>query len=309
MYADWVVGKLSRGGQPPGTYAMRNRIELVVLDMDGTIFGRGYPGGISPRVRRTISAVQEAGTPVTIATGRVFSFVRAMAPSLGVTLPVITAQGAVVGDPVSGEVLHEALLSPEAARSVASWADGEERTTVFYLNEDGGVRLVQKDFPGQKVGGGLEGWDGDAYDHWFGSPRELHARLADPLQERGVRPLKFITVNDSGSEPDLTGALQLRFGGAVDVSRSHRLLVEGTAPNTNKGNGLLMLAGRLGIDPARVLVVGDNENDIPMMRVAGVAVSMGQASAAVRAEADWVAPNLEEDGAAAAMERFVLGHA
>lgn len=286
---------------------MTDRIELVVLDMDGTIYGRRYAGGISPRVRRAIAAVQEAGTPVTVATGRIFDFVRGVAPKLSLTLPVITAQGAVIGDPVSGEVLYEALIEQEAARRVAAWADSEERTTVFYLNGAGGrTRLVQS-APATANGGiGWEGWDSATYDHWFGSPREMHGSLADVVSEPGAFPLKFITVNDHTQEPDQTAVLQLRFGDGVHMSRSHQYLVEGTAPEANKGHGLLWLAERLGVDPERVLAIGDNENDIPMLREAGVAVCMGQATTVVRAEADWVAPTLEEDGAAVALERFVL---
>lgn len=287
---------------------MRDKIELVVLDMDGTIYGKQFPGGFSARVLRALAAVQESGTQVTVATGRIFDFVRDVAPALGITLPVITAQGAIVGDPVSGEVLYEALIPLEAARTVAAWADGEERTTVFYLNVPGGrTRLVQRGFSAANGSGGHEGWDSKTYDHWFGSPRERHASLAEALLASGVRPLKFITVNDHLNETDLTPKLQARFGSAVQMSRSHQLLVEGTAPAANKGHGLLFLAQRLGIDPARVLAIGDNENDIPMLRAAGVAVCMGQATAVVRAEADWVAPTLDEDGAAVALERFVLG--
>ena len=286
---------------------MQKRIELVVLDMDGTIYGRQFAGGFSARVRRTIAAVQDAGTPVTIATGRIFDFVRAVAPDLGVSLPVITAQGAVIGDPISGEVLYEALIPQEAARSVAAWADTEERTTVFYLNGSGGrTRLVQSAPGTASECSGWEGWDSATYDHWFGSPRELHACLADVVCEPGARPLKFITVNDHTREPDQTAALQQQFGGGVHMSRSHQLLVEGTAPMANKGHGLLFLSERLGINPDRVLAIGDNENDIPMLRAAGLAVCMGQATAVVQAAADWVAPTLEEDGAAVAMERFVL---
>ena len=286
---------------------MQRRIELVVLDMDGTIYGRQFAGGFSARVRRAIAAVQDAGTPVTIATGRIFDFVRAVAPDLGVSLPVITAQGAVIGDPISGEVLYEALIPQEAARSVAAWADTEERTTVFYLNGSGGrTRLVQSAPGTASECSGWEGWDRATYDHWFGSPRELHTSLADVLCEPGARPLKFITVNDHTREPDQTAALQQQFGGGVHMSRSHQLLVEGTAPMANKGHGLLFLSERLGINPDRVLAIGDNENDIPMLRAAGLAVCMGQATAVVQAEADWVAPTLEEDGAAVALERFVL---
>ena len=286
---------------------MRSGIDLVVLDMDGTIYGRQFAGGISPRVRRAIAAVQEEGTPVTVATGRIFDFVRGVAPELGLTLPVITAQGAVIGDPVNGRVLYEALIEQEAARRVAAWADGEKRTTVFYLNGSGGqTRLVQNG-PGTANGRtGWEGWDSATYDHWFGSPREMYESLLDVVSEPASRMLKFITINDHAREPDQTAALQQRFGDCVLMSRSHQYLVEGTAPEANKGHGLLWVAGRLGIDPERVLVIGDNENDIPMLREAGVAVCMGQATAVVQAEADWVAPTLEEDGAAVALERFVL---
>ena len=210
-----------------------------------------------------------------------------------------------IGDPVSGELLYEALIAHAAARRAAKWADAEDRTTVFYLNQSGGrTRLVQNYLGASNGAGGREGWDSATYDHWFGSPREIHASLSDVLHDSGARPLKFITVNDHAQEPDLTAALQLRFGSDVHMSRSHQLLVEGTAPTANKGHALDLLADRLGIDPARVLAIGDNENDIPMLRAAGLAVCMGQATAVVRAEADWVAPTLEEDGAAVAMERF-----
>ena len=262
----------------PGTFAgdflcdegpeVQGKFELVVLDMDGTIYGRKFAGGISPRVRRAIASVQQAGTPVTIATGRIFDFVRAVAPDLGITLPVITAQGAVIGDPVTGEMLYEALIPLEAACLAAKWADSEDRTTIFYLNESGGrTRLVQNCYNTANGAGGLEGWDDATYDHWFGSPREIHASLLDVLRGSGVRPLKFITVNDYTQEPDLTAVLQSRFGSGVHVSRSHQLLVEGTAPTANKGHALRMLAQRLGIDRARILAIGDNENDIPMLRV------------------------------------------
>ena len=276
---------------------MQRNIKLVVLDLDGTIYSRQFPSGFSARVRQTIAAVQAAGIPVTIATGRIFDFVHAIAPILNITLPVITAQGAVLGDPTSGEMLYEALIPIEAARNVAAWADSEDRTTVFYLNQPGShTRLVQNQ----------ECWTRETYDHWFGTPREIHPNLSKILHDPTVRPLKFITVNDHTQEPDLTPALQLQFGNSIHMSRSHQLLVEGTAPQVNKGNGLLKLIGRLGINPTQVMTIGDNENDIPMMRVAGLAVAMGQATPVVQAEADWIAPSLEEDGAAIALERFVL---
>jgi 5-amino-6-(5-phospho-D-ribitylamino)uracil phosphatase len=74
----------------------------------------------------------------------------------------------------------------------------------------------------------------------------------------------------------------------------------------HKGHGLAWLAERLGIEQSRTMGIGDSEADIPMLRWAGLGVAMGNAAPDVKAAADWVAPSLEEDGAAVAIERFVL---
>jgi hydroxymethylpyrimidine pyrophosphatase-like HAD family hydrolase len=63
----------------------------------------------------------------------------------------------------------------------------------------------------------------------------------------------------------------------------------------------------MGVDPQRVLAIGDSENDIPMLQAAGFGVAMGNAIAPLKAIADWVAPPIEEDGAAVALRRWVLG--
>jgi hydroxymethylpyrimidine pyrophosphatase-like HAD family hydrolase len=92
----------------------------------------------------------------------------------------------------------------------------------------------------------------------------------------------------------------------LNVVPSHPILVEGTPPGLNKATGLAWLADYLRIPPEAVLAVGDNDNDAPMLEWAGVGVALDNASPAARAAADWVAPSVEEDGAAVALERFTL---
>jgi hydroxymethylpyrimidine pyrophosphatase-like HAD family hydrolase len=62
----------------------------------------------------------------------------------------------------------------------------------------------------------------------------------------------------------------------------------------------------MGLAPQQVMTVGDNFNDVEMLRYAGTSVAMGDAPAAVQAAADWVAPSVEDDGVVAAIERFCL---
>jgi len=77
----------------------------------------------------------------------------------------------------------------------------------------------------------------------------------------------------------------------------------------DKGKGLAWLADHLGIPQASVMAVGDQENDLAMVRWAGIGVAMGNAIPALQRAADWVAPPLDEEGAAAALERFILREA
>ncbi|MCL4835113.1 MAG: Cof-type HAD-IIB family hydrolase [Caldilineaceae bacterium] len=272
--------------------------DLVVLDLDGTILEKEFEGGYSLRVRQAIGAVQALGVPVTIATGRTLDFVRTQTPLLGITTPVVTTQGAVVGDPVSGEIFYEADMPLDVARSVAAWADATGRVTIFYFsNRDGTTTLYQN----------REVWQPAVYDHWFGTPRRIQPNLSELLGARDHPPLKFISVNDASAEPDLTPLLQEQFGPTMQMTRTHALLIEGTAAGVDKGAGLLHLLERLSIAPHRVLAVGDNENDIPMLKLAGMGVAMGQATEKVKTVARWIAPSVFEDGAAVAMERFVIG--
>ena len=55
------------------------------------------------------------------------------------------------------------------------------------------------------------------------------------------------------------------------------------------------------------MAIGDNDNDLPMFRAVGYPVAMGHAADHVRSAAKWVAPDLENDGVAVALRRWVLG--
>jgi hydroxymethylpyrimidine pyrophosphatase-like HAD family hydrolase len=77
-------------------------------------------------------------------------------------------------------------------------------------------------------------------------------------------------------------------------------------PGLTKAVGLGWLAEQLGVPREAVLAVGDNDNDAPMLAWAGVGVAMGEASPAARAAADWIAPSVADDGAAVAIEKYVL---
>ena len=66
------------------------------------------------------------------------------------------------------------------------------------------------------------------------------------------------------------------------------------------------LADHLGVRREETMAIGDGDNDVEMLEWAALGVAMGNATPQTKAAADWIAPAVEEDGLAAALQRFVL---
>lgn len=276
------------------------RFDLVVLDLDGTIIDLYRPGGISPFVLQTIADVQAAGVPVTIGTGRTLAYIHKNLSHLNLTTPAITVMGAVIGNPATGEVLEKSELAIDAARWVAQFMAEQQLVCGFYFcHEDGSFHIAQN-FEGSK--------SAEFYDHVITTPRQVGVDLLELLKnDNAARPIKFLSVNDLDEGADIAPALRHTIGNSTTIVRTHPMLVEGTAFGVDKGAGLRKLCRQLDIDIARVLVIGDADNDIPMLEAAGMAVAMGNATSGAKSVADWIAPTISDDGAAVTMRKYVLG--
>ena len=73
----------------------------------------------------------------------------------------------------------------------------------------------------------------------------------------------------------------------------------------NKGSGLLRLCSELGISPEQSIAVGDADNDIPMIKAAGLGVAMGNAPEYIKTTADRVVSDLNHGGCAQAIRMLL----
>ncbi len=275
-----------------GPGARRPPIRLAALDLDHTLVGPDLT--LRPRVKEAVAGALARGVAVTIATGRGPAITGRYAAELGLTTPIICFQGGLVYDYQAQRVLHEVRLDPTVIPIVAQMAERHgwnlqfETPTMSYLPRVSGHPQELLDLLR------LAGW----------------RRVDNFMTDLPETPHKFIlTVNDPAQRDTLAAELRERLAEAgldLTVVPSHPILVEGLPAGLSKATGLAWLADYLGVARAAVLAVGDNDNDAPMLEWAGVGVAMGNASPAARAAADWMAPSVADDGAAVALEKYVL---
>lgn len=284
---------MQRLGHAPGVAANgpAPRIQLAAFDLDNTLVGPDML--VRPRVKAAVAAALARGWQITIATGRGPEPTELFARELGLTAPLICFQGGLVYDYVARRVLHETRLDPAVIPIVVRLAEAHgwnlqfETPTMVYLP-------LESNHPATLLEGLL------SVSPW------QRVALPGGLPET---PHKFIlAVHDPAERDELAHELRGKLAGAgldLNVVPSHPILVEGTPPGLNKATGLAWLADYLGAPQAAVLAVGDNDNDAPMLAWAGVGVALANASPAARAAAGWLAPGVEDDGAAVVLEELL----
>jgi Cof subfamily protein (haloacid dehalogenase superfamily) len=273
-------------------------IRLLVLDIDGTLAGDSNQ--IRPRVLEQIQAVQARGIPVAIATGRMYQGALRFHQSVASTLPLLAYQGAFIKDPRTQKLFRHSPLPRQLALEILTYLAPLEAQAALsihlYINDELHVRTIIDDTKTYAARSGV-------------SPiaaGDLHQLL---LQNPDLETTKLLALSaQTEIIADLIAKLGQRYRPEeVYLTRSVSSFFEATHPHGNKGAAVQYLAEELlDLKPSQVMTVGDNFNDLEMIQYAGIGVAMGDAPKPVQAVADWVAPGVEADGVAAAIEQFLL---
>ena len=89
------------------------------------------------------------------------------------------------------------------------------------------------------------------------------------------------------------------------MAKSDDFFVDVNPREVNKGKGVAILARHLSVPMEQVMCIGDNENDLEMVEMAGIGVAMGNAVETVKCAADYVACDNDHAGVAEAIHRFI----
>jgi Cof subfamily protein (haloacid dehalogenase superfamily) len=116
----------------------------------------------------------------------------------------------------------------------------------------------------------------------------------------------FILTLNRQKKSELTAYLSNISG--VATTSSGQMNIEVMDVNGNKGNALKIMAEYYGISLADTVAIGDNFNDIPMLKVAGFSIAMGNADPAVKQLCNFVTLSNAENGVSYAIDKFILNH-
>ncbi|WP_310425076.1 HAD family hydrolase [Chamaesiphon sp. VAR_48_metabat_135_sub] len=269
-------------------------IKLLIVDIDGTIAGKSNQ--VSTRVKQAIKAAQAQGVRVGIATGRMYKSALRFHHEIGADIPIIAYQGAWIQDPATG-ITHRHLPVPvEIARELIDYFEqthlADKLSIHVYRDDCLYVRDINPDT--------------ELYIGRSGIPVTPVTDLRTVLIDR---PTKILAMSE---DTDLIQSLLLdlrqRYSPSeLHVTTSVPIFLETTQSGVNKGSAIDYVAKEfLGITAENILAIGDNYNDVEMLAYAGIGVAMGNAPADVQSLADWVAPDIEADGVAIAVEKFIL---
>ncbi|MGH7693153.1 MAG: Cof-type HAD-IIB family hydrolase [Candidatus Dormibacteria bacterium] len=275
------------------------RPRLLVSDLDGTLLDERLEVD-----RRDVAAVrraQEAGIRVGVATGRMYRSGLPHALDLGVDLPLICYQGALIQELAQGRSEAEMAAATVLRREAVPGDLGLEvleicRRRGYALNVYQDDQLF------------VEELNSDV--RFYTGIAQVEAQVArDPSLEerlrRGSTKLTVVARDESKFRRALQELGEL-IGERAEVTRSLIGFCEITAKGVNKGRALSWLCRELGVDPQEVVAVGDAPNDLPLLAAAGVKVAVETAAEEVRAAADWLVPGPGKGGLEEVVRRVLL---
>ena len=248
---------------------------LIVTDLDGTFFGRG-----ATLVDRNLAAIERfkaGGGHITAGTGRIPANIRKDIPSCGelFNAPAVTANGAFIYDLSEERLLHATPMDPVLTKAAAALVESMTDRVGMRVSTDR-LFLVNQDRLN------------DAILRDIGDPATYAGEVL-PLSEWQTEGARWYKLVFRGEYEDLAAirpTVEATFGDAFEYSVSSTRFFELQKKGCTKATGMRFVAELLETvcgHPIVTVAVGDQENDLPMLRAADIAACPDNAAPSVKA--------------------------
>lgn len=265
------------------------RIRLVAIDIDGTLLNS------AKQVTDTTAAMlqaarKEAGVRIVLATARPPRSVMSIYNQLGLDTPLINYNGALVYDPLAKRVLMHKPIGCKTSRQI--------------------IDLARSVYPEVVVSAEiLDRWYTDRFDPSLVTEtgRRFRPNVVAPVDQWLTQAVtKLLLLGEPENLEKVAGAVTAKFRRQVTIIQTEWHLLQITHVTVSKAQALRVVAGEVGVSSEQVMAIGDNANDVGMLKWAGIGVAMGNAPPVVKAAADYVTDHHDADGAAKAIHEIII---
>lgn len=262
--------------------------QLIAIDLDGTLLNE--KGVISEENKKAIASAEAAGVKVVIVSGRSYASTKQFIKELSLPNLTVSLNGAYIHDPGDDSLVESYPIQEELSQALLLDLEPYQAHVNFYHGE----RLLCQA-------------DSELIQH-YAKVNRIDYELVDSLVEfnRTAKAGKLLLIDENDKLMEIKDLLTERYGDRLHILFSQATYLEVFDKNTSKGVAILKVAERYGIRPEEIIALGDNENDISMIRCAGMGIAMGNALETVKQQADFVTLTNEENGVAYAINKFLF---
>lgn len=267
---------------------------LIATDLDGTLLDSQKR--LSERTKAALRACEAQGVHVVLATGRAKVGVMPLVEEIGGIRYVLTTNGGTVLDLETDTVLYSHGLAPEVVLELIDMVSSYPLMYDVYVD---GMGKSQNSFLDNLERYGVTGRIKDM----ILATREPVGEIRQYVKTCG-RPIEKVNLffADEALRQQIRSLLTGRNELAVTSSLYNNLEIN--AAGADKGDGLARLARHLGLKREEIIAFGDGENDLTMLKYAGLGVAMANGTEAAKCVADLVAEANDEDGVAKILEQL-----
>jgi len=265
--------------------------KLIAIDMDDTLLTSAKE--ISVKNKEMIQRALEKGVKVVLCSGRPHAAMYDYAKSLGITgvdSYMITNGGAIIEN-MDGVISYCKTLNNDFYRSFVK----------FVREHD--LPYCVLDIQGNTYTSATEFVDDYTVAMAFENNRGLCIKEPEELS-RDFEITKAVINGNEQRLDDVTEFINKKFSDYF-VVRTGVGYLEIFPNNVNKGEAVTHLAAQLGIDLSEVMAIGDRDNDISMLKIAGMGVAMDNATSGVKSVSNYVTTDNNHDGVGNAIEEFI----
>ena len=271
--------------------------KLLAFDLDGTLLNSR--GEILESSKQAIAAARAAGVKVVLATGRHHVAARPYHYQLELDTPVVCCNGAYIMDYSQPDPVYSNPLSKELARQIIEIAHEYGLHMLMYVDDAMTFEVLNPHM--------------EKLCAWANKQPEIvrpniQQIASIPERMESAKAIHKFVLSHPDQEYFLAAYERIAARDEFSCERSWIDRFDITSSGNTKGSTLLRLAAQWNIDAKDIIAVGDNDNDVSMIQIAGLGVAMDDGSEPLKRCADLIIGSNDEDSIAAFIESHILAH-